>query len=77
MMLRLMQLDIRLSEGSVDTQDPLIDQTTETELYFLAGLLFVIIVLIIGIFSRRVSHLLLFALALCGMLIFLVMALLI
>ncbi|MBE9113774.1 hypothetical protein IQ273_30855 [Nodosilinea sp. LEGE 07298] len=76
MMLRLMHLATGLSDGRVDTQDPLIDQAAENDIYILAALLFVVVVLTIGIFSRRVGHLLLFSLSLCAVLICLVMALL-
>ncbi|MBE9141538.1 hypothetical protein IQ254_30850 [Nodosilinea sp. LEGE 07088] len=73
---KLLQLYLGQTTVSPDTQDVLIDQTTETELYILSAILFVVVVLALGLMSRQVENLLLFSLSLCGLLIVLVLALL-
>jgi lysylphosphatidylglycerol synthetase-like protein (DUF2156 family) len=72
----LFQLYLGQTTASPDTQDVLIDQTTETELYILSAILLVVIVLAIGLISRRVENFVLFSLVLCGLMIVLVLALL-
>ena len=71
----LIQLHLGQTGTPTDTSDPLIDQITENELYFLAALLFFLIMFIVGILSRRIESLMAVGFALCALLI--LMALLI
>jgi uncharacterized membrane protein len=67
-------LTIHATAGA-DTQDPLISQAEENELYILAAIVLVLVLLVIGLINRRIENMLFFALFLSTILIFLVMAL--
>jgi hypothetical protein len=75
MMLILIQTDPNQLLMDDKIPDPLINRFAETELYILAAILLLLILLAIGLINRRIENMLIFTLLLGSTLIALVLAL--